>query len=303
MRKVRAGRRRVGSRHLFSERGRPRYIKRRRGSVLFGLVALLVVFGLLSAGSPTADAYSVSYYSELTAVPTTGGGGRTYDDCASGTSGQYIYQFGSYWQSDFASGTLNRPYAYCTTFNQTALTWGAYVRTMGGTSSWGSMNPSWDLGSASCASTEALVGLVVKAIRGYASGVQDHLWHAAIGLANSYPGCWKQHIGGILRWELFHRDHDCVSREYGGDWSRCLCRRYCGPTRPPLRHHLGCSSGDDLDDFVGIGDLGYELHPDIFWWQCGGDYLFKGFWFVHDFRLDDVAHRCRNLCRQSNESR
>lgn len=134
-------------------------------------------------------------------------------------------------------------------------------------------------------------------------GVQDHLWHAAIGLANSYPGCWKQHIGGILRWELFHRDHDCVSREYGGDWSRCLCRRYCGPTRPPLRHHLGCSSGDDLDDFVGIGDLGYELHPDIFWWQCGGDYLFKGFWFVHDFRLDDVAHRCRNLCRQSNESR
>jgi len=63
----------------------------KRNSILGGLAALIVVFGLLFASAPTAQAYSTAVATEF--ISTGGGGGIARADCNPGTSGEVIYSF------------------------------------------------------------------------------------------------------------------------------------------------------------------------------------------------------------------
>ena len=142
----------------------------RRNSIFGGVATLIVVFGLLFASAPTTKAYSVSYNWESTSFPTTGGGGQVFEDCSTGTSGRYLFAYGSGWNSGW--GVLSRPYAECTDLNQSTVsrpgTAGSWNQ-IANTSSWGT-SVSYNLGYAECRTNEAIVGLEVHSNGTYAAG-------------------------------------------------------------------------------------------------------------------------------------
>ena len=146
----------------------------RRNSIFGGVATLIVVFGLLFASAPTTKAYSVSYNWESTSFPTTGGGGQVFEDCSTGTSGRYLFAYGSGWNSGWYSGwgVLSRPYAECTDLNQSTVsrpgTAGSWNQ-IANTSSWGT-SVSYNLGYAECRTNEAIVGLEVHSNGTYAAG-------------------------------------------------------------------------------------------------------------------------------------
>jgi len=125
---------------------------------------------LLFASAPTTKAYSVSYNWESTSFPTTGGGGQVFEDCSTGTSGRYLFAYGSGWNSGW--GVLSRPYAECTDLNQSTVsrpgTAGSWNQ-IANTSSWGT-SVSYNLGYAECRTNEAIVGLEVHSNGTYAAG-------------------------------------------------------------------------------------------------------------------------------------
>ena len=142
----------------------------RRNSIFGGVATLIVVFGLLFASAPTTKAYSVSYNWESTSFPTTGGGGQVFEDCSTGTSGRYLFAYGSGWNSGW--GVLSRPYAECTDLNQSTVsrpgTAGSWNQ-IANTSSWGT-SVSYNLGYAECRTNEAIVGLEVHSNGTHAAG-------------------------------------------------------------------------------------------------------------------------------------
>ena len=96
----------------------------RRNSIFGGIAALIVVFGLLFASAPTAQAYSTAVWSE--SISTGGGGGIARADCAVGGSGEVIFGFD-------AERTWALTYfrAYCANLNAAGTAISGYQRTLG----------------------------------------------------------------------------------------------------------------------------------------------------------------------------
>ncbi|MFM2235905.1 MAG: hypothetical protein RL296_1564, partial [Actinomycetota bacterium] len=96
----------------------------RRNSIFGGIAALIVVFGLLFASAPTAQAYSTAVWTEF--ISTGGGGGIARADCAVGGSGEAIYAFEAE-----RSWALTNFRAHCTNLNAAGTAIGGYQRTLG----------------------------------------------------------------------------------------------------------------------------------------------------------------------------
>jgi hypothetical protein len=96
----------------------------KRNSILSGVATLLVVFGLLFASAPTAQAYSTAVWSEF--ISTGGGGGIARADCKVGESGGAIYAF-----ETERSWALTNFRAACTTLNSAGTGIGGWERTLG----------------------------------------------------------------------------------------------------------------------------------------------------------------------------
>ena len=173
----------------------------RRNSIFGGVAALVLVFGLLFASAPTTKAYSVSYNWESTSYPTTGGGGRVFQDCSTGTSGRYLFAFGSGWESGI--GALSRPYAECTDLNESTVsrpgTLGSWNQ-IANTSSWGSAY-SYNLGFAQCETNEAIVGFEVHSNGRYAAGFRIYCGVLPNGNTRRIVGGSSVQNGAVFGWD------------------------------------------------------------------------------------------------------
>ena len=83
----------------------------RRNSIFGGVATLIVVFGLLFASTPSAQAYSTTVASEVRS--TTGGGGDVRADCATGSAGEVIYEVISEGVNYGGANTLTYTKANC----------------------------------------------------------------------------------------------------------------------------------------------------------------------------------------------
>ena len=96
----------------------------RRNSIFGGIAALIVVFGLLFASAPTAQAYSTAVWTEF--ISTGGGGTIARANCAVGGSGEAIYAFEAE-----RTWALTNFKAHCTNLNAAGTAIGGYQRTLG----------------------------------------------------------------------------------------------------------------------------------------------------------------------------
>jgi hypothetical protein len=141
----------------------------KRNSVLTGVATLIVVFGLLFSTAPTAQAYSTAVWSEVRS--TTGGGGDGRADCATGSSGEVIYEVVAEGVVYAGANTLTYTYANCATLTAAGTSIGAYQRAVGPYGSARSYGPA----SQTCYIAPyayAVIGAIVyKTPGGYVSGI------------------------------------------------------------------------------------------------------------------------------------
>ncbi|MCX6513349.1 MAG: Ig-like domain-containing protein, partial [Actinobacteria bacterium] len=96
----------------------------RRNSIFGGIATLIVVFGLLFASAPTAQAYSTAVWTEF--LSTGGGGGIARADCVVGASGGVIRSFEAE-----RTWALTHFHANCANLNAAGTELGSWQRNLG----------------------------------------------------------------------------------------------------------------------------------------------------------------------------
>ena len=198
----------------------------RRNSIFGGVAAFVLVFGLLFASAPTAQAYSTTVASEVRS--TTGGGADARADCATGSAGEVIYEIVSEGVAYAGASTLSYTSANCANLTAAGTSIGAYQRTLGYYGSARSYGPV----ASSCYSapyTYAVIGAIVyKTPNGYVSGI-------ALKCGTLPTGAYYTTLG-VLGWSSSsYEDISCPANQvavglfvgYGGILDKFGFR--CGP--------------------------------------------------------------------------